>query len=316
MSKTVLITGGAGFIGSHLCDFFLKMGYFVIAVDNLITGNLNNLKNASKYSNFKFINHDIINPLSIKSNLDYILNFASPASPKFFLKHPLETLFSGSFGTKNLIELAIKKNAKILVASTSEVYGDPLEHPQKESYYGNVNTTGPRSVYDESKRYQETLIYTYHKTKNLDISIARIFNTYGPRMDSLDGRVIPNFIVNSLKSKELHIYGDGSQTRSFCYIDDMVNGIFKLLLSDITEPINIGNPDEISIEELADEIIFFSGKNIHKKYSPIKKNDPKKRKPDISKAIEKLNWKPLISRKVGIKKTFEYFRQEIKSKTF
>jgi len=191
-----------------------------------------------------------------------------------------------------------------------------LEHPQKESYYGNVNTTGPRSVYDESKRYQETLIYTYHKTKNLDISIARIFNTYGPRMDSLDGRVIPNFIVNSLKSKELHIYGDGSQTRSFCYIDDMVNGIFKLLLSDITEPINIGNPDEISIEELADEIIFFSGKNIHKKYSPIKKNDPKKRKPDISKAIEKLNWKPLISRKVGIKKTFEYFRQEIKSKTF
>ena len=313
MSKTVLIAGGAGFIGSHLCDFFLKMDYLVIAVDNLITGNINNLKNSFKNSNFKFINHDIINPLNVNCSVDYILNFASPASPKFFIKYPLETLFSGSFGTKNLIELAIEKNAKILVASTSEIYGDPLEHPQKESYYGNVNTTGPRSVYDESKRFQETLVYSYHKKNNLDISIARIFNTYGPRMDILDGRVVPNFIINSLNSNELHIYGDGKQTRSFCYIDDMVDGLYKLLLSNTTMPINLGNPDEITIEKLADEIIDLSGKKIKKKYFPIGQNDPKKRKPDISMAIDKLNWKPQISRKVGIKKTFEYFSQQIKS---
>lgn len=313
MSKTVLIAGGAGFIGSHLCDFFLKMDYLVIAVDNLITGNINNLKNSFKNSNFKFINHDIINPLNVNCSVDYILNFASPASPKFFIKYPLETLFSGSFGTKNLIELAIEKNAKILVASTSEIYGDPLEHPQKESYYGNVNTTGPRSVYDESKRFQETLVYSYHKKNNLDISIARIFNTYGPRMDILDGRVVPNFIINSLNSDELHIYGDGKQTRSFCYIDDMVDGLYKLLLSNTTMPINLGNPDEITIEKLADEIIDLSGKKINKKYFPIGQNDPKKRKPDISMAIDKLNWKPQISRKVGIEKTFEYFSQQIKS---
>jgi dTDP-glucose 4,6-dehydratase len=313
VSKTVLIAGGAGFIGSHLCDFFLKMDYLVIAVDNLITGNINNLKNSFKNSNFKFINHDIINPLNVNCSVDYILNFASPASPKFFIKYPLETLFSGSFGTKNLIELAIEKNAKILVASTSEIYGDPLEHPQKESYYGNVNTTGPRSVYDESKRFQETLVYSYHKKNNLDISIARIFNTYGPRMDILDGRVVPNFIINSLNSDELHIYGDGKQTRSFCYIDDMVDGLYKLLLSNTTMPINLGNPDEITIEKLADEIIDLSGKKINKKYFPIGQNDPKKRKPDISMAIDKLNWKPQISRKVGIEKTFEYFSQQIKS---
>ena len=313
MSKTVLIAGGAGFIGSHLCDFFLKMDYLVIAVDNLITGNINNLKNSFKNSNFKFINHDIINPLNVNCSVDYILNFASPASPKFFIKYPLETLFSGSFGTKNLIELAIEKNAKILVASTSEIYGDPLEHPQKESYYGNVNTTGPRSVYDESKRFQETLVYSYHKKNNLDISIARIFNTYGPRMDILDGRVVPNFIINSLNSDELHIYGDGKQTRPFCYIDDMVDGLYKLLLSNTTMPINLGNPDEITIEKLADEIIDLSGKKINKKYFPIGQNNPKKRKPDISMAIDKLNWKPQISRKVGIEKTFEYFSQQIKS---
>ncbi len=313
MSKTVLIAGGAGFIGSHLCDFFLKMDYLVIAVDNLITGNINNLRNSFKNSNFKFINHDIINPLNVNCSVDYILNFASPASPKFFIKYPLETLFSGSFGTKNLIELAIEKNAKILVASTSEIYGDPLEHPQKESYYGNVNTTGPRSVYDESKRFQETLVYSYYKKNNLDISIARIFNTYGPRMDILDGRVVPNFIINSLNSNELHIYGDGKQTRSFCYIDDMVDGLYKLLLSNTTMPINLGNPDEITIEKLADEIIDLSGKKINKKYFPIGQNDPKRRKPDISMAIDKLNWKPQISRKIGIKKTFEYFSQQIKS---
>ncbi len=313
MKKTILIAGGAGFIGSHLCDFFLKKNFYVIAVDNLITGNINNLSQCFKNSNFQFIEHDILFPLTIAENINYILNFASPASPKYFKKLSFETLFSGSTGTKNLIDLALIKKSKILVASTSEIYGDPLVHPQKESYFGNVNTIGPRAVYDESKRFQETMIYTYHKNKGLNVSIARIFNTYGPRMDKDDGRVVPSFINHSIKSKDLIIYGDGEQTRSFCYIDDMIIGIYKLLLSNINEPINLGNPDEISINELADEIILFSKKKINKKFLPLTENDPKKRKPDISKAISKLGWRPKTSRKVGIKKTFEYFRSLIKN---
>ncbi len=313
MKRTVLIAGGAGFIGSHLCDFFLNKGFFVIAIDNLITGNINNLSNCFKNVDFQFIKHDILFPLNINRELNYILNFASPASPKYFKKFALETLFSGSIGTKNLIDLALKKKSKILVASTSEIYGDPLVHPQKENYFGNVNTIGPRSVYDESKRYQETMIYSYHKNKNLDISIARIFNTYGPRMDKDDGRVIPSFINNAIKSNDLTIYGNGNQTRSFCYIDDMVEGIYKLLLSKISKPLNLGNPDEISINKLANEIISFCDNKVNKKFQPLTENDPKKRKPDISQAITKLDWIPKTSRKVGIKKTFEYFRSIIKN---
>ena len=307
MSKTVLIAGGAGFIGSHLCDFFLKMDYLVIAVDNLITGNINNLRNSFKNSNFKFINHDIINPLNVNCSVDYILNFASPASPKFFIKYPLETLFSGSFGTKNLIELAIEKNAKILVASTSEIYGDPLEHPQKESYYGNVNTTGPRSVYDESKRFQETLVYSYYKKNNLDISIARIFNTYGPRMDILDGRVVPNFIINSLNSNELHIYGDGKQTRSFCFVDDLVEGLIKLMISDLTGPYNFGGTDQISIIELAKLISKKLGKDLKVKYCESIQDEPQLRCPDIEKVSRELNWIPTTCLEEGLSKTIKSF---------
>jgi len=308
MKKTVLITGAAGFIGSHLCDYFLLKNYKVLGIDNLITGNLKNLSHLDSNINFEFREIDITDDFNINGPIDYILHFASPASPIDYLKIPLETLRVGSLGTENVLKLALKNNSRILIASTSEIYGDPLVHPQSEDYLGNVDPVGPRGVYDEAKRFQEALTTAYHTFHGLDIRIARIFNTYGSRMRVNDGRAIPAFMGQVLRKESLTVFGDGSQTRSFCFIDDMVQGIYKLLHSNYTKPLNLGNPEEIALIDFAKEIIVMGRNNNKIVFKPLPISDPVKRKPDISKAIKILNWQPQISRKKGLENAFNYFK--------
>ena len=308
MKKTVLITGAAGFLGSHLCDYFLSKNYKVIGLDNFITGSPKNLSHLKSNSNFEFKEIDITHDFKINDSIDYILHFASPASPIDYLQIPLETLRVGSLGTDNVLKIALKNKARILIASTSEVYGDPLEHPQKEEYCGNVDPVGPRGVYDEAKRFQEALTTAYHTYHRLDIRIARIFNTYGSRMRVNDGRAIPAFMGQVLRNEDLTVFGDGSQTRSFCYIEDMIEGIYKLLHSNYSKPMNLGNPEEIALIDFANEIIDLGGNNNKIIFKPLPVNDPIKRKPDITKAMNILNWKPKVCRKEGSEKTFNYFR--------
>ncbi len=306
--KRVLITGGAGFLGSHLCDRFIKEGYSVIAMDNLITGDLRNLEHLFKLPDFEFYHHDVSKFVHVPGELHYILHFASPASPIDYLKIPIQTLKVGSLGTHNLLGLAKAKNARIIIASTSEVYGDPTVHPQTEEYYGNVNTVGPRGVYDEAKRFQEAITMAYHTFHGVETRIVRIFNTYGPRMRLNDGRVLPAFIGQALRGEDLTIFGDGSQTRSFCYVDDLVEGIYRLLLSDYAQPVNIGNPSEITIRDFAEEIVKLTGTKQKVVYLDLPKDDPKQRQPDITKAREILKWEPKVSREEGLKITYEYFK--------
>ena len=308
MKKTVLITGVAGFLGSHLCDYFLSKNFKVLGLDNLITGSLKNLSHLTSNSDFEFREIDITHDFKIDKPIDCILHFASPASPIDYLKIPLETLRVGSLGTDNVLKIALKNKARILIASTSEVYGDPLVHPQHEEYCGNVDPVGPRGVYDEAKRFQEALTTAYHTYYGVDIRIARIFNTYGSRMRVNDGRAIPAFMGQVLRKECLTVFGDGSQTRSFCYIDDMVKGIYKLLHSNYSKPMNLGNPEEISLIDFAKEIIALGGNNNDIIFKPLPINDPIKRKPDITKAMDILNWKPKFSRKKGLENTFNYFR--------
>ena len=305
--KRVLITGAAGFLGSHLCERFLNENFFVIGMDNFITGSPKNIDLFKTHNNFEFIEHDVSKYVQINGVLDYILHFASPASPIDYLKIPIQTLKVGSLGTHNLLGLAKAKKATILVASTSEVYGDPLVHPQNESYFGNVNPIGPRGVYDEAKRFQEAITMAYHRFHNLDTKIVRIFNTYGPRMRLNDGRVLPAFIGQSLRNEDLTIFGDGSQTRSFCYVDDLIEGIYSLLHSDYNYPINIGNPNEITIKDFANEIIKLSGSSHKVIFKELPENDPLKRKPDIDLAKKILDWEPKIQRNEGLKLTYDYF---------
>jgi len=314
--KKVLITGAAGFLGSHLCDRFIAEGYTVIGMDNFITGDASNIAHLKKHPNFKFIEHDVTEFVKIEGELDYILHFASPASPIDYLKIPIQTLKVGSLGTHNLLGLAKAKQARILIASTSEVYGDPLVHPQTEDYYGNVNTIGPRGVYDEAKRFQESITMAYHRFHGLETRIVRIFNTYGPRMRLNDGRVIPAFMGQALRGEDLTIFGDGSQTRSFCYVDDQVEGIYRLLLSDYVYPVNIGNADEISILDFAEEIIKLTHTDQKISFKALPTDDPLQRQPDISLAKKLLNWEPKIGRKEGMQKTFDYFRGLSKDKLF
>lgn len=314
--KHILITGAAGFLGSHLCDRFIAEGYHVIGMDNFITGDKKNISHLSNHHNFEFIEHDVTEFIKIDGTLDYILHFASPASPIDYLKIPIQTLKVGSLGTHNLLGLAKDKKARILIASTSEIYGDPLVHPQTEDYYGNVNTIGPRGVYDEAKRFQESITMAYHRFHGLETRIVRIFNTYGPRMRLNDGRVIPAFMGQALRGEDLTIFGDGSQTRSFCYVDDQVEGIYRLLLSDYVYPVNIGNPHEISIKDFADEIIKLTGTDQKVIYKDLPVNDPMQRQPDISLAKELLNWEPKIGRKEGMKRTFEFFKALPKEELF
>ena len=305
--KKVLITGAAGFLGSHLCDKFLNEGYYVIGMDNFITGDVKNIIHLKNNPQFEFIEHDVTCFVNVEGGLDYILHFASPASPIDYLKIPIQTLKVGSLGTHNLLGLAKSKKARILIASTSEVYGDPLIHPQSEEYYGNVNTIGPRGVYDEAKRFQESITMAYHRVHGLETRIVRIFNTYGPRMRLNDGRVIPAFMGQALRGEDLTIFGDGSQTRSFCYVDDQVEGIFRLLLSDYVYPVNIGNPHEISIRDFAEEIIKLTKSSQKVIYKDLPVDDPMQRKPDITLAKKLLDWIPLVSRKDGMLRTFNYF---------
>lgn len=306
--ERVLITGGAGFLGSHLCDRFLKEGYSVIAMDNLITGDLRNIEHLFKHPDFEFYHHDVSSFVHVPGDLKYILHFASPASPIDYLKIPIQTLKVGSLGTHNLLGLARVKKARILVASTSEVYGDPLIHPQVEEYYGNVNPIGPRGVYDEAKRFQEAITMAYHTYHGLETRIIRIFNTYGPRMRLNDGRVLPAFIGQALRGEDLTVFGDGSQTRSFCYVDDQVEGIFRLLMSDYHLPVNIGNPDEITIRDFAEEIVKLTGTKQKVVYKPLPQDDPKQRQPNTTKAKEILGWEAKVSRSEGLKITYEYFK--------
>lgn len=314
--KKVLITGAAGFLGSHLCDRFIAEGFHVIGMDNLITGDLKNIEHLFKLKNFEFYHHDITKFVHVPGKLDYILHFASPASPIDYLKIPIQTLKVGSLGTHNLLGLAREKNARILIASTSEVYGDPLVHPQTEEYYGNVNTIGPRGVYDEAKRFQESITMAYHRFHGLETRIARIFNTYGPRMRLNDGRVIPAFIGQSLRGEDLTVFGDGHQSRSFCYVDDQIEGLYRLLLSDYPLPINIGNPGEITILEFAKEIIKLTKTEQKIVFKPLPQDDPLQREPDISKAKEILGWEPKVSREKGMEITFEYFKNLSKEELF
>lgn len=306
--KRVLITGGAGFLGSHLCDRFIKEGFSVIAMDNLITGDLKNIEHLFKNPDFEFYHHDVSKFVHVPGELHYILHFASPASPIDYLKIPIQTLKVSSLGTHNLLGLAKAKNARILVASTSEIYGDPLVHPQTEEYYGNVNAIGPRGVYDEAKRFQEAITMAYHTYHGLETRIVRIFNTYGPRMRLNDGRVLPAMIGQALRGEDLTVFGDGSQTRSFCYVDDLVDGIYRLLMSDYYMPVNIGNPDEISILDFGKEIIRLTGTSQKLVFQPLPKDDPKQRQPDITKAKTILGWQPKVSRAEGLKITYNYFK--------
>jgi dTDP-glucose 4,6-dehydratase len=306
--KRVLITGAAGFLGSHLCDRFIREGCHVIGMDNLITGDLQNISHLFPLPNFEFFNHDVTKFIYIPGDLDYILHFASPASPIDYLKIPIQTLKVGAMGTHNCLGLAKEKKARILVASTSEVYGDPQVHPQTEEYWGNVNPVGPRGVYDEAKRYMESITMAYHTFHNVDTRIARIFNTYGPRMRLNDGRALPAFIGQALRGEDLTLFGDGSQTRSFCYVSDLIEGIYRLLLSDYHLPVNIGNPDEISLREFAEEILDLTGRKVKIIHKPLPEDDPKQRQPDITKAKQLLKWEPRVSRSEGLKLTYEYFK--------
>ncbi|HLP32937.1 MAG TPA: UDP-glucuronic acid decarboxylase family protein [Bacteroidia bacterium] len=307
-NKRILITGAAGFLGSHLCDRFIKEGYDVIGMDNLITGDLKNIEHLFKLKEFVFYHHDVSNFIHVPGHLDYILHFASPASPIDYLKIPIQTLKVGSLGTHNCLGLALAKKARILVASTSEVYGDPLIHPQTEEYWGNVNPVGPRGVYDEAKRFQEAITMAYHTYHGVETRIIRIFNTYGPRMRLNDGRVLPAFIGQALRGEDLTMFGDGSQTRAFCYVDDLVEGIYRLLMSDYAQPVNIGNPDEITIKEFGEEILKLTGAQQKLISLPLPTDDPKQRKPDITKAKNILGWEPKVSRAEGLKITYEYFK--------
>ncbi|MBC8035201.1 MAG: SDR family oxidoreductase [Chitinophagaceae bacterium] len=306
--KRVLITGAAGFLGSHLCDRFIKEGFNVVAMDNLITGDLKNIEHLFKLEQFEFYHHDVSKFIHVPGELHYILHFASPASPIDYLKIPIQTLKVGSLGTHNCLGLAKAKRARILVASTSEIYGDPVVHPQNEEYWGNVNPVGPRGVYDEAKRFQEAMTMAYHTFHALETRIIRIFNTYGPRMRLNDGRALPAFIGQALRGEDLTVFGDGSQTRSFCYVDDLVEGIYRLLFSDYAFPVNVGNPDEISLKDFAEEIIKLTGTSQKIVYKPLPTDDPKQRRPDIMKAQEILGWQPQVKRAEGLKITYEYFK--------
>ncbi|CCG99793.1 NAD-dependent epimerase/dehydratase [Fibrella aestuarina BUZ 2] len=306
--KRVLITGGAGFLGSHLCDRFIKEGYHVIAMDNLITGDMRNIEHLFKLPNFEFYHHDVSKFIHVPGELDYILHFASPASPIDYLKIPIQTLKVGSLGIHNCLGLARVKKARVLIASTSEVYGDPNVHPQNEDYWGNVNPVGPRGVYDEAKRFQEAMTMAYHTYHGLETRIVRIFNTYGPRMRLNDGRVLPAFIGQALRGEDLTVFGDGSQTRSFCYVDDLVEGIYRLLLSDYAYPVNVGNPAEITIKEFGEEIIKLTGTSQKLVFKPLPTDDPKQRRPDITRAQELLGWEPKVSREEGLKITYDFFK--------
>ena len=306
--KRILITGAAGFLGSHLCDRFIREGYRVIGMDNLITGDKKNIEHLFHLEEFEYFHHDVSKFVHVPGELDYILHFASPASPIDYLKIPIQTLKVGSLGTHNLLGLAKAKNARILVASTSEVYGDPQVHPQNENYWGNVNPVGPRGVYDEAKRFQEAITMAYHTYHKLETRIARIFNTYGPRMRLNDGRVLPAFIGQALRGEDLTVFGDGTQTRSFCFVDDLIEGIYKLLLSDYAFPVNLGNPDEITINEFAEEIIKLTGTTQKIIHTDLPVDDPKQRQPDISLAKKILNWEPKINRAEGLMITYDYFK--------
>jgi dTDP-glucose 4,6-dehydratase len=306
--QRVLITGAAGFLGSHLCDRFIKEGFHVIGMDNLITGDLRNIEHLFKLEQFEFYHHDVSKFIHVPGELTYILHFASPASPIDYLKIPIQTLKVGTLGTHNCLGLAKAKKARILVASTSEIYGDPLVHPQNEEYWGNVNPVGPRGVYDEAKRFQEAMTMAYHNFHGLETRIVRIFNTYGPRMRLNDGRALPAFIGQALRGEDLTVFGDGSQTRSFCYVDDLVEGIYRLLFSDYSLPVNIGNPSEITLKQFAEEVIALTGTRQKIVYRPLPVDDPKQRRPDIAKAEQLLGWKPTVGRTEGLKRTYDYFK--------
>ena len=311
MAKRILITGAAGFLGSHLCDRFLKEGYEVVGMDNLLTGNIKNIEHLFPVKEFQFYHHDVTKFVHVPGKIDYILHFASPASPIDYLKMPIQTLKVGALGTHNLLGLAKSKGSRILVASTSEVYGDPLVHPQTEEYWGNVNPVGPRGVYDEAKRFMESITMAYHTFHQVETRIIRIFNTYGPRMRLDDGRALPTFMSQALRGEDVTVYGDGSQTRSFCYVDDLVEGIYRLLLSDYSKPVNIGNPSEITLLEFAEEVLKLTGSKSKIVYEPLPQDDPKQRKPNITKAKELLGWEPKVDRHEGLKRTLEYFKLHI-----
>ena len=314
MSKTAVVTGGAGFLGSHLCDKLLKNNISVICIDNHLTGNIENIEHLFGNEKFQFIKHDVTNFIHVPGDVNYVLHFASPASPIDYLNLPIQTLKVGSLGTHKVLGLAKEKKATFLLASTSEVYGDPAIHPQHEDYWGNVNPIGPRGVYDEAKRFAEAMTMAYHRYHGVDTRIVRIFNTYGPKMRLNDGRALPAFVSQALKGEKITVFGDGSQTRSFCYVDDLIEGIYRLLLSEEINPVNIGNPEEITINQFAEEVIRITGSKSRLSYQELPIDDPKVRQPDISKAIKLLNWKPKIEREEGLRKTIEYFKGKLKLK--
>ncbi len=315
MKKTAIVTGGSGFLGSHLCEKLIENDIRVICIDNLLTGSLDNIEHLFGNDNFKFIKHDVTNFIHVPGNVDYILHFASPASPIDYLELPIQTLKVSSLGTHNILGLALEKKARVIIASTSEIYGDPEIHPQTEDYWGNVNPIGPRGVYDEAKRFSEALTMAYHRYHGVETRIVRIFNTYGPRMRLNDGRALPAFVSQALRGEDITVFGDGSQTRSFCYVDDLVDGIFKLLMSDESDPVNIGNPAEITIKQFAEEVKKLTGSSSAIIYKELPTDDPKVRKPDITRARTILGWEPKVGRAEGLKKTLEYFSNKIKSIT-